>query len=52
MPKDKIETTIVPIIKNKCGIFADNNNYMPIAIASVVSKLFESVILYKCEEFC
>ena len=27
------------------------NNYRPIAIATIVSKLFESVIFYKCEEF-
>ena len=45
MPKDMIEATIVPIIKNKCGNLADSNNYMPIAIATIVSKLFESVIL-------
>ena len=46
-----IETTIVPIIKNKCGSLADSNNYSLIAIATIVSKLFESIILYKCEEF-
>ena len=38
-----IGTTIVPIIKNKCGNLADSNNYRPIAIATIVSKLFESV---------
>ena len=46
-----METTIVPIIKNKCGNLADSNNYRPIAIATIVSKLFEFIILYKCEEF-
>ena len=40
-----IETSIVPIIKNKCGNLADSNNYRPIAIATIVSKLFESVTL-------
>ena len=44
-----METTIVPIIKNKCGNLADSNNHRP--IATIVSKLFESIILYKCEEF-
>ena len=51
MPNDMIETTTVPIIKNKCGNFTDSNNYRPIAAATIVSMLFESVILYKCEEF-
>ena len=51
MPANMIETTIVPIIKNKCGNLAGSNNYRPIAIATIVSNLFESVILYKCEEF-
>ena len=51
MPADIMETTIVPIIKNKCGNLADSNNYLPIAIATIVSKLFESIILYKFEEF-
>ena len=45
-----METTIVPIVKNKCGNLADSNNYRPIAIATIVSKLFESIILYKCEK--
>ena len=43
--------TIVPIIKNKCGNLADSNNYNLIAIATIVSKLFEFIVLYTCEEF-
>ena len=39
------------VIKNKCGNLADSNNYRPIAIATIVSKLYESTILYKCEDF-
>ena len=37
--------------KNKCGNLADSNNYRSIAIATIVSKLYESTILYKCEDF-
>ena len=46
-----IETIIVPIVKNKCGNLSDNNNYRPIALATIISKLFESAILHQCEMF-
>ena len=46
-----IKTTIVPVIKKKCGNLADSNNYRPIAIATIVCKFYESTILYKCEDF-
>ena len=48
MPKDMTETSIVPIIKKKCRKLADSINYRPIAIATILSKLFESVSFYKC----
>ena len=43
--------TIVPIVKNKCGNLSNSNNYRPIAIATITSKVLESLILVKCEEF-
>ena len=46
-----IETIIVPIVKNKCGNLSDSNNCRPIALATIISKLFESAILLKCEMF-
>ena len=46
-----IKTIIVPIVKNKCGNLYDSNNYGPIALATTMSKLFESTILLKCEKF-
>ena len=45
-----IKTTIVPVIKSKCGNLANSNNYGPIAIATIVSKLYEFTIFYKCED--
>ena len=53
MPADMMEITIVPIIKNKCGNLAEStcNKYKPIAIATIVSKLFESIVLYQYWEF-
>ena len=34
-----IETTIVSNVKNKCGTIIDSNNYRPINLATIVSKL-------------
>ena len=51
LPATMIETIIVLIVKNKCGNLCDSNNYRPIALATLMSKLFESVILLKCETF-
>ena len=49
--KSLLEATIVPVINNKCGSLTDCNNYRPIAIATITSKLLESIILLKCEEY-
>ena len=51
LPQSLLETTIVPVIKNKHGSLTDSNNYRPIAIATITSKLLEFVILMKCEEY-
>ena len=45
LPTALIETTIVTIVKNKCSNLSDSNNYRPIALATIVSKILESVIL-------
>ena len=51
LPPKLIQTTIVPIIKNKCGNISSSNNYRPIALATIISKLLESILLKKCEEY-
>ena len=51
LPPAMIETTIVPIVKNKLGNLSDSSNYRPIALATIVSKMFESVLLFKCAEY-
>ena len=40
-----METIIIPIIKNKKGLITDKDNYRPIAITSVVSKILELLLL-------
>ena len=44
-------TIIASIIKNKAGDLSDNNNYRPIALATIDSKLFESLILSRVSTF-
>ena len=51
LPSALIKTTIVPIAKNKAGDLSDSNNYRPITIATITSKLLESVLLLKCSDY-
>ena len=43
----------VPIIKNKSDDLSDISNYRPIALPTniITSKMFESVLLFKCKEY-
>ena len=45
LPCMLVETNIVPIIKNKKALITDKDNYRPIAITSVVSKILELLLL-------
>ena len=51
LPDARMITIIAPIIKNKAGDLSDNNNYRPIALATIASKLFESLILSRVSTF-
>ena len=51
LPSTLIKTTIVPMVKNKSGNLSDSNNYRPIAIVTITSKLLESVLLLKCSDY-
>ena len=51
LPTVLIKTTIVPVVKNKSGNLSDSNNYRPIALATIVSKILESVLLIKWGEY-
>lgn len=44
-PPEFMSTILVPIIKNKKGDLEDINNYRPIALTNVISKIFEGVLL-------
>ena len=51
MPHDMITNTIVSIVKNKCGNLSESSNYRPIALATIISKTFESVLILKFEDY-
>ena len=51
LPDTVMTTIIAPIIKHKSGDLSDNNNYRPIALATVASKLFESLIVSRATPF-
>ena len=46
-----ISVIFVPVIKNKSRRINDSDNYRPIALASIVSKVVEKVILNRISEF-
>ena len=51
IPKSCTDTLVVPIIKNKNKNVYDVSNYRPIALTTVVSKLFESYMLHHLIDF-
>jgi len=40
-----MHSVIIPLVKSKCVSLTDINNYRAIAISSVMSKLFEMLLL-------
>ena len=46
-----MDTVIVPIIKDKKGDVTDADNYRPIALTTVTSKLFETVFLTRFRNY-
>jgi exonuclease III len=47
LPQALMDTCITPIIKDKKGLVTSSDNYRPIAITSVASKILELVLLEK-----
>ena len=51
LPIGILNSVIIPLVKNKNGDLSDRNNYRPIALSSMVSKVFENVIINRLEEY-
>ena len=51
VPVNLTKVTLVPLIKNKAGDITDRDNYRPIALATILSKVAEHLLLNRCEEF-
>lgn len=45
------DTILIPIIKDKKGNITDPDNYRPIAISSVTSKIFENILLKRLQSY-
>ena len=49
LPDSMISVLIVPVIKDKAGAINSKDNYRPIALASIVSKIIEKIMLNRME---
>ena len=49
LPKMMLNVVLVPIIKNKAGNVNSIDNYRPVALSSIVSKILEIIILSRIE---
>ena len=46
-----MQSILVPVIKNKSGDSNDVNNYRPIALVTIASNIFETILLDVMEPF-
>lgn len=50
IPEKMLDTVLVPLIKDKHGDLSDHENYRPLALTCVISKLFEFLVLHRYEK--
>ena len=51
LPDELLRVMLVPIIKDKNGDISSSNNYRPISLSTIFSKVLESIMLKKCSEY-
>ncbi|XP_045448694.1 uncharacterized protein LOC123657160 [Melitaea cinxia] len=44
LPPNLMKTVVVPIVKNKTGDSANSSNYRPISLATIITKVLDSVL--------
>ena len=49
LPKDMLSIVLIPILKDKAGNLSSKDNYRPVALASITSKVLEVVIQRRIE---
>ena len=50
IPDNFMHVIMVPLVKNKSGDLTNKDNYRPISLSTIISKVFEQIILWKCED--
>ena len=51
LPDILILVLLVPLIKDKNGNHSDISNYRPIALATIISKVIEAILLERCKKY-
>ena len=51
LPERMLSVVLVPVIKDKNGKINSKDSYRPIALASIISKVFEHVLMNRLEEY-
>ena len=45
LPEKLLDSTLVPVVKDKCGRLSTKDNYRPIALCNVITKILEVLML-------
>ena len=51
LPSSLLTVVLVPIVKNKAGNINSIDNYRPVALSNIFSKILETIILGRIDHF-